>query len=337
MEAQAPGQATAQASEQVHPIHQETATHNALTDWVKNNPDNDPHQGTDLEDRKVPQEQEPAKEAEAQPEAQSEETIEFDEETPIFEVELKTETGKEAKKLSLKELRDGYQRQQDYSRNIQKVKAQEQELTAKEQKAVLAAQQEYVQRLEVHKQAVAKLAGVKSLQEIEDLSRTDPAGAQQEFLRMISVNQTLQGIENEQRQAGEKLQASQQEATRSAILKSREILEKDIPGWGEEMYRKVISTVAKDYGFENKDVEQVYDHKLMKVLHDAYLYRQLQRAKPEASKKVVAIPKVLKPGSAEKTNTSSASDDAALRLKKTGRGEDFISWYMTQQKQQKRK
>jgi hypothetical protein len=51
----------------------------------------------------------------------------------------------------------------------------------------------------------------------------------------------------------------------------------------------------------------------------------------------VAVPKVVKPGSADKPNTSSAADEAAQRLKKTGKGEDFVSWYMQQQKQQKRK
>jgi hypothetical protein len=158
---------------------------------------------------------------------------------------------------------------------------------------------------------------------------TDPAGAQQEFLRMISANQTFQAIEAEQRQAAEKLQADQQAATKAAILKSRETLENDIPGWGEEMYRKVISTVAKDYGFENKDVEQVYDSRLIKVLHDAYQYKQLQRAKPDANKKVVAVPKVLRPGSAEKSNPASeASQELQKKVAKTGDWRDAANLYL---------
>ena len=76
---------------------------------------------------------------------------------------------------------------------------------------------------------------------------------------------------------------------------------------------------------------------MIKVFHDAYQYRQLQQAKPEISKKVVAVPKVVKPGSADKPNTSGAIDEAAQRLQKTGKGEDFVAWYVAQQKQQKRK
>jgi hypothetical protein len=333
METQAPGTGASPSSQPVHPIHQETATHEAQ--FVKNNPDNDPHAGTDLE---APQTSEaPEPQQEAKPEESAEESqLELDEEAPIFEMP-DLEDPKKTVKVSLKELREQRMMKSDYHRNIQRVKQQESELSAKEKQASLKAAEEYVHRLEVHKLAVQKLAGVRSMQEIEQLAETDPAGAQKEFLRLINVNQQLQSIESEQRQATEKLQAEQQAAQQAAILKSRQTLESDIPGWGEDMYRKVVSAVVKDYGFENKDVEQVYDARLIKVLHDAYQFRQLQRAKPEVNKKVVSVPKVLKPGSAEKTNTSNAADEAAQRLKKSGRGEDFVAWYQTQQKQQKRK
>jgi hypothetical protein len=332
---QATGPAQAQVQQPVHPIHEETAVHESLTKWVSENPDNDPHEGTDLELPKQeaqPEKEEPKEEVKAE----EAETIEFDEDSPIFDVP-DLEDPKKTVKASLKELREQRMMKGDYHRNIQKVKQQEAELAAKVQQAELKASQEYVQRLEIHKQAVQKLAGVKTFQEIEALSRQDPAAAQQEFLRMISVNQTLQAIEGEQRQAAQKLQVEQQAALQAAIQKSRQTLESDIPGWGAEMYQKVLSNVVKDYGFDGKEVEQVYDARLIKVFHDAYQYRQLQKAKPEISKKVVAVPKVVKPGSAEKTSPSTSADEAAQRLKKTGSGEDFVNWYLAQQKQQKRK
>ena len=336
---QASGQAPAQVQTQVqHPIHEEQAVHERLTKLVSETPENDPHAGTDME---APKQEAP--EQEAKPEEKAEavdegEKVEFDEETPIFDVELKTETGKEAKKLSLKEMRDGYLRMQDYHRNIQKVKAQEAELSTRAQQAEAKAAQDYVQRLETHKAAVQQLAGVKTLQEIEALSRQDPAAAQQEFLRMISVNQTLQKIEAEQGQARQKLQQEQQAAMHAQIQHSRQHLENKIPGWGEELYKNVLGTVAKDYGFKNEEVAPVVDARLIEVFHDAYQYRQLQKAKPEISKKVVTVPKVVKPGSAQSQNTSSNEvQELESRLKKTGRGEDFVALYLAKQKQQKRK
>jgi hypothetical protein len=320
------GTGASPSSQPVHPIHSENQILDQLTQFVRDTPDNDPHTGTDLEAPKAPQASEaPAEAPQEQASEATEETVEFDEDTPFFELEHQ---GKK-EKLSAKQIREGYLAKQDYHRNIQKVKAEESSLQERVKSETVKAQQEYVQRLEIHKQAVQKLAGVKTIQEIEQLSMTDPAGAQQEFLRMISVNQTLQSIEAEQRQAAEKLQADQQAATKAAILKSRETLENDIPGWGEEMYRKVISTVAKDYGFENKDVEQVYDSRLIKVLHDAYQYKQLQRAKPDANKKVVAVPKVLRPGSAEKSNPASdASQELQKKVAKTGDWRDAANLYL---------
>jgi hypothetical protein len=326
MENPSSGTGASPSSQPVHPIHTENQILDQLTQFVRDTPENDPHTGTDLEATKPATSETPQAEAAPTEEPQStEETIEFDEDTPFFELEHQ---GKK-EKLSAKQIREGYLAKQDYHRNIQKVKAEESSLQERVKTETVKAQQEYVQRLEIHKQAVQKLAGVKTIQEIEALSMTDPAGAQQEFLRMISANQTFQAIEAEQRQAAEKLQADQHAATKAAILKSRETLENDIPGWGEEMYRKVISTVAKDYGFENKDVEQVYDSRLIKVLHDAYQYKQLQRAKPEASKKVVAIPKVLKPGSAEKSNPASeANPELQKKVAKTGDWRDAAQLYL---------
>jgi hypothetical protein len=327
METQANAPAPAQAQTPVHPIHEETATLNALTQWVSETPDNDPHAGTDLEAPKAPPAEE-AKAAEKPAEEAKEETIEFDEETPFFELEY---NGKK-EKLSAKQIREGYLAKQDYHRNIQKVKAEESQLQERVRAETLKAQQEYVQRLEIHKQAVSKLAGVKSMHEIEQLAKDDPASAQQEFLRLISVNQTMQQIEAEQRQAAQNLQVQQQAAMQAAIQKSRETLEGDIKGFAE-VYPKVLETVSKDYGFEPKDVAQVYDSRLIKVFHDAYQYRQLQQAKPEVSKRVVSVPKVVKPGSGEKPNPAKErADEAEQRLKKTGRLDDAVAVYLSRQK-----
>jgi hypothetical protein len=334
-QAQGPEQSQVQTPAQ-HPIHEEQAVHERLTKLVSETPENDPHEGTDLEAPKAqakPEEEKPEQEAEK---TEDVEQLELDEDAPIFDMP-DTEDKTKTVKVSLKQLREERMMKADYMRNIQRVKAQEAELSTKGQQAELAAAQQYAQRLEAHKQAVQQLAGVKTLQEIEALSRQDPAAAQQEFLRMISVNQTMQKIESEQRQAHEKIQQAQQAAVQAAIQKSRQQLENEIPNWGEDLYKNVLGGVAKDYGFKNEEVAPVVDARLIKVFHDAYQYRQLQRAKPEVSKKVVSVPKVVKPGSAQSQSTSNEASEAAQRLQKTGRGEDFVAWYKAQQKQQKRK
>lgn len=149
-QANAPANAVpAQAQTPVHPIHQESQTLEKLTQWVKDAPDNDPHEGTDMEAPKGEPSEEPRQET--KPEEQGE-TIEFDEETPFFELEYKSDGGVEKRKLSAKEIREGWLAKQDYHRNIQKVKQQESQLAEQMKQAELKAQHEYLQRLEANKQ-----------------------------------------------------------------------------------------------------------------------------------------------------------------------------------------
>lgn len=328
---QAVAPAPAQAQTPVHPVHQEQQDLETFTKIVQGMPDNDPDHPTDTSTPRGPEGEE------APEEKVSEEVVEFDEETPFFELDYKTESGVEKKKLSAKELREGYLAKQDYSRNIQKVKAQEAELNTKVQQAALATQQEYLQKLEMHKQLVIKSVAPE-LQNVDlnKLAMEDPAEAQRLFFRQIQVNQTLQAIEQEQRQAVEKLQHEQTVARARSVEKARETLKSDIAGWGEELYGKVLGSMVSDYGLSKEGVTQVAEAELIKVFHDAYQYRSLQKAKPEISKKVVTIPKVVKPGSAEKPNPAKEDTERSYdRLKKTGKGEDFVNWYLNKNKKGK--
>ena len=331
METQANAPAPAQAPQPVqqqHQIIEDQAIVDRLTKYVKETPDNDPEHP---EDTSAPRPQSEEPKAEAKPETEAE--AEFDEETPFFELEYKTESGVEKKKLSAKELREGWLAKQDYHRNIQKVKQAEAEIQQRAQQAELQAAQQYLQKLELHQQAVQKLAGVKSMQEIEALSREDPAAAQQEFLRLISVNQTMQALEAEKQAALGKHQQAMQVARQRAIEHARQTLEADIPGWNAETYNKTLAAVSSDYGFRKEEVEQVIDARLIKVFHDASQYRQLQKAKPAIEKKVVAVPKVLKPGSAEKPNPASeVTEQLERKLKKSGDWRDAAQLYLARQK-----
>src|SRR4051812_28229629 len=120
METQATTPAAAQVSEPVHPIHEETAILDRLVKNQQSAPENDPHSGTDLEAPAT--QQAPAQEATPEPPEPPE--VEFDEDTPVFDIGLKDDKG-QPKKLSFQELREGYLAKQDYHRNIQKVKAEE--------------------------------------------------------------------------------------------------------------------------------------------------------------------------------------------------------------------
>jgi len=326
METQAQAPAPAQVQPPVNP---EQAIHEKLTQFVSENPDNDPHEGTDLEGAQEAEQQE----AQAEPEESS--GVQFDEETPAFEIEYKTDNGREVKKLSLKELREGYLAKQDYHRNIQKVKQQEAQITQQVEQARFQAQQEYIQRLESQKQLVMKTVAPE-LQNVDlnRLAAEDPAEAQRLFFRQIAVNQALQGIENEQRSAVENLKQSQQQSMKEAAAKAWTTLEERIPEWGQQKYQTVLKTAVDEFGF---DASQVVHPGLLQALHEASQYRSLQKAKPEIEKRIVTVPKVLKPGSAEQPSPEKTADKAIERVKKTGKLNDAVSAYLAMQNNKKRK
>lgn len=320
-----------------HPIHQEQATIERLTKWVGENPDNDPHKGTELE---APSQPEASPDVAPQPvEAPAPaEDGEITEDSPIFDVRVKTEDGEEEKKLSLKELREGYMRLADYTRKTKGVKAQEEAVAKQVEQKSLEAAQAYAQQLELQKQLVLKtvapeLAGV----DLNKLAAEDPAEAQRIFFKQIQLNQTLQAIQAEQQKVFQEFEAKRRDAVAKQIQDARSSLERDIKGWDDKVYQTVLQSMVKDYGLEQNAVAQVVDAGLIKVFHDAHQYRQLQKAKPEVEKKVVAVPKVVKPGTGEKPNPASGvADELMAKAKKSGDVRDMALAYLARQKANKK-
>ena len=83
MSTQAQGPAPAQVQQPVHPVHEETANLERLTKIVSETPENDPHEGTDLE---APKAEVKAEETKAEAKAEEGEKYEFDEDAPVFEM-----------------------------------------------------------------------------------------------------------------------------------------------------------------------------------------------------------------------------------------------------------
>jgi hypothetical protein len=308
METQATTPAPAQVSQPVHPIHEEQAVMDRLIQYGRENPENDPHEGTDLEAPKE-QVQEPTAQEEAPPEIPE---VEFDEETPVFDIGL-------PEKLSFKQLREGYLAKQDYHRNIQKVKAEEKSYQEKAASAVAEAAKQYHSQLETLQKSLIKFAAPELLNvDLMQLADQDPAQAQKLFFKQMQLRDTIQQIENEKNAALEKAQSEQKRLYEEHRSKARETL-KSKDWWSEEKYQRVLKAGVDEYGFTPEEVSSVVDPRVIELLHDASEYRSLKKAKPEIQKKVVAVPKVIKPGSADKPNPQSdAVAEAEKRFKKTG-------------------
>jgi hypothetical protein len=73
-------------------------------------------------------------------------------------------------------------------------------------------------------------------------------------------------------------------------------LQRAIAGWNTDLAKK-ISESAIHYGFTPEELSNVYDHRYVQVLHDAYQWRQLQSSKPEVTKRVESAKGIAKASS----------------------------------------
>lgn len=72
------------------------------------------------------------------------------------------------------------------------------------------------------------------------------------------------------------------------------------PEWRDEKQfqaaRTEMSSYAHKLGFTDAEIQNVFDHRFMAVLHDATRYAQLQAQAPQAVKRVRTAPQVAQPG-----------------------------------------
>jgi hypothetical protein len=137
----------------------------------------------------------------------------------------------------------------------------------------------------------------------------------------------IQGYLQAVNQAAAEEAQRQQQNLQQAIQGEREKLQAAIPEWrNEEAFtkdREVISQYARSLGFQDAELSQIFDHRYMRVLHDAARFRALQAATPQALKQVRQAPPMAKPGSRTDTNPTAAKRQQVMdRLGRNPRDQD---------------
>ena len=88
--------------------------------------------------------------------------------------------------------------------------------------------------------------------------------------------------------------------------------------------RTDMRTYLGGQGFSDGDIGGLIDHRMVLVVRDAMRYRALEKSKPATTKKLKALPKVLKPGAAGSGDQDKRDRGTALvqHAKKTGTVKD---------------
>ncbi len=134
---------------------------------------------------------------------------------------------------------------------------------------------------------------------------------------LMRQHQTMRGEVQTAVQEQEQLSAKQRQ---QLIQQGNEELTKHIKGWSKELGQKLFSD-TKTYGFTDEELAEVNDPRYVRVLHDAYQWRELQKSKTTIVKKKIenAKPVTVKAARSAQTNQANGASEAArARLKKTG-------------------
>jgi hypothetical protein len=247
-------------------------------------------------------------------------SVDIDPDAKVFEIE--------GEKLSLNDLKSQRMMQADYSKKTAELARQREQLPQEVQKQVQPVVEQYANNMRIMQRAVWDLAN-KEIANVDwnTLAEENPA----EFVRMSAkaqqVNNVLAAAQEElsnAQQAEAELQAKQR---RQEIQESLQQLPKVIPGWDDGTYRQVINEGAKLYGFDPETIAAVTDWKVIAALHDAVKYKQLQDNKTLAQKKVVSVPKMLKPGAAQPAPNQGEGEIKQLKTKarQSGSKEDAVA------------
>ena len=229
-----------------------------------------------------------------QPEA---EEHEVEQETPRYRIKA---AGEEVE-VTLDDLIKGYQQGRDYTQKTQTLaeqrKAVEAEKAAVEQAKTLRDQ--YAQRLQMIEQV---LSHQEPQEDLNALKESDPIGFAVKVAEQQQRQQQLYAIQAERQRLALAQQTEHQQRLQQVVTEEQQKLAQAIPEFADPekgtAVRNEIRSYAKQVGFTDEDLAQVYDSRAVLTLWKASQYDKLVKGKPEVTKRVTEAPKMLRPGTA---------------------------------------
>ena len=225
------------------------------------------------------------------------EAVEAVEENPGDEV-YRVRIGDDEVDLTLEELRLGYMRHGDYTRKTQQV-AEGRKQAEAELEALQAQRSGYANQLA---QLETALSQSEPTQEYWNaLEAEDPIEFVKQREAMRDRRDALAQVQSEQQRVqAEQHQQLQAQAKERLAQETGKLLDA-IPEWRDaevatKQKNAVYTYAQRHLGFSEQELSQVSDHRAVNALRKAYLYDELMKQKPAATKKTKAAPKMAKAG-----------------------------------------
>ena len=279
--------------------------------------------------------EEEAPEEEGQAEEETEEEVEEEEFDVVAEEDLKytIKVDGEEFEVGIEELKNGYQRQADYTRKSQALAEQRKETEAIQSERMRLEQerQMYANGLQMlQEQQAGKLQEFENI-DWETLKADDPY---QYMLKKDEYRDVQERLQNAQQQQV-LIQQEQADAANKArahfVQQEYAKLVQALPEWNDKdsTIKKDIKEYATSVGFRPEEISQLADHRSVLIIKKAMEYDKLTTKVAPKKKAVKKVPKVQKSGrgnSKEDIAVEKAKEKRA-RLKKSGKQDDAASLF----------
>ena len=260
--------------------------------------------------------------------SQSEEQIETQEkQDSTAEPTYKVKVAGQEYDVTLDELRNGYSRDADYRRKTEELSYEKKQFMSESEKQ----RQDYSAKLNEANQMLSiaqqQLNQEISSADLEKLYEEDPTEAARIEHRLRKkqekINSALAKNQSEQKKQFDSYLKDQQT---KLVSKMPEFSDPD----KASQLKSSMKSTLNAYGFNDTEVAQVYDHRIVMLVNDAMKYRNLQKAKPNIAKKITKPGKVFTSGVKQSKSeiSSKARKEKLSRLKKSGSVKDATSIFL---------
>ena len=218
-------------------------------------------------------------------------------------------------------MRNGYSRDADYRQKTEELSNQRKNFQSESEKQRLDYSQklnDLNQSLSLAKQQLNTEYDSAELEKLYDENPTEAARIEHKLKRkQQKLDLAMQQTQSEQKKQFDTFLQDQQ---KKLELKIPEFSD---PAKSQNLKAGMKSTL-NNYGFNDSEVAQVYDHRIVMLVNDAMKYRNMQNSKPNLAKKIL---KPSKPFSSGVKQTKSEVNlkvrkDKFSRLRKTGHIKD---------------
>ena len=260
--------------------------------------------------------------------SQSEEQIETQEkqdstEEPTYTVKV---AGQEFN-VTLDELRNGYSRDADYRRKTEDLaydKKQFQTESEKQRQNYSTKLSELNQMMSVAQQQLNAEINSADLEKLYEEDPTEAARIEHRLKKkQEKLNQAMQKTQSEQKK---QFDGFLQDQHRKLVQKMPEFSNPE----KANQLRASMNNTLQSYGFNDQEIAQVYDHRIVMLVNDAMKFRNMQKAKPNMAKKISKPGKVFSSGvkqSKADINLKTRKDKLS-RLRKSGSTKDAASIFL---------